>query len=305
MKRKIAVVTGANGFIGSAMTKYLSAQGVEIWALVHNASDTSVFSSCDLIHAVPFSLENPNAAAALLPDAPDLFYHFAWKSVSDENKNDPEIQLQNIKFSLDVLRLAESINAKKIIFAGTVAEYAYNGEHITGDDLSAPNNFYGAAKASARIFCSLYAYQHSLPFIWTIISSIYGPGRRDNNLITYTITSLLKGIRPSFTGLEQMWSYIYIDDLISALYLVGLNGKVGLTYPIGSGERKRLCEFIEIIRNAVNPSLPVGIGEIPYKKAQIDNSVVDIELLKQCGFTPRFTFEEGIKPTVEYFKQNF
>lgn len=303
MNEKTAVVTGANGFIGSAMTKYLSAQGVEVWALVQSGSDLSVFEGCGLIHTVPFSLGQPFEAIPMLPDKPDLFYHFAWKSVSDEHKNSPEVQLQNIKFSLDTLRLAESINAKKIIFAGTVAEYAYNGEHITGDDLSAPNNFYGAAKASARIFCTLYAYQHNLPFIWTIISSIYGPGRCDNNLITYAITSLLKGEKPSFTKLEQMWSYIYIDDLMSALYLVGLNGKSGTTYPIGSGERKRLYEFIDIIRNAVNPSLPVGIGDILYKKAQIDNSVVDIELLTECGFTPRFTFEEGIKPTIEYFKQ--
>lgn len=152
MERKIAVVTGANGFIGSAMTKYLSAQGVEVWGLVQSGCNTSVFDGCELIHTVPFSLEEPSAAIPLLPKAPDLFYHFAWKSVSDEHKNNPEVQLQNIKFSLDTLRLAESINAKKIIFAGTVAEYAYNGEHITGEDLSAPNNFYGAAKASARIF---------------------------------------------------------------------------------------------------------------------------------------------------------
>lgn len=300
--KKTAIITGANGFIGSALTRYLCGRGAEVWALIQKGADTGMFQGCACVHTVPFSLEHTMDSAALLPQGADLFYHFAWKGVSGIQKNDPDTQLQNIQFSLDTLRLAQQLHANKIIFAGSVSEYAYNGKAVTGDDPPAPSDFYAAAKAAARVVCGHYACQNKLPFIWTLISSIYGPGRRDNNLITYAITSLLKGERPVFTKLEQVWDYIYIDDLIHALYLVGLHGESGKTYPIGSGEEKQLSEYVASIRNAIDPTLPVGIGEIPYKTNRIDHSVINSEPLRELGFSPCFSFEQGIALTIDYFR---
>ena len=114
---------------------------------------------------------------------------------------------------------------------------------------------------------------------------------------------MLKGEKPSFTGLEQQWDYLYIDDLIDALVAVGEKGIGGKTYPIGSGENKQIVEYVKIIRDMIDPTLPLGIGDIPYKNKTIDNQILDIsELNEDTGFTARYSFESGIRLRIDYYK---
>lgn len=154
---------------------------------------------------------------------------------------------------------------------------------------------YSASKVATKYICQTFAKQQGLELIWTAITSIYGPGRNDNNLITYAIKSLLKGEKPSFTKLEQKWDYLYIDDLIDALIATGEKGIGGKTYPIGSGEHRQMSEYVKIIRDHIDESLPLGIGDLPYKNKTIDNQILDISSLQQdTGFQPKVTFEQGL-----------
>ena len=62
-------------------------------------------------------------------------------------------------------------------------------------------------------------------------------------------------------------------------------------------------EYVKIIRDAIDPSLPLGIGDLPYKNKTNDNQILDISSLqKDTGFQPKYTFEQGIKNTIDYFK---
>lgn len=163
---------------------------------------------------------------------------------------------------------------------------------------------YGATKAALRIYCDLFARQNDINFNWVLIPSIYGPGRNDNNLIAYEIKTLLAREKPSFTKLEQKWDYIYIDDLIYALILVGERGKGGKVYTIGAGESRPMYEYVEILKNQINPNAELGIGDLPYKTAKVNNAIVDISaLVEDTGYKPFVSCEEGICATIEYFRQ--
>jgi UDP-glucose 4-epimerase len=293
------IITGADGFIGSKLSIYFANKGKTVYALVHK---TNNFSDYENIIEIPFELDNIECIQGKLPMNADALIHLAWSGVSSDKKNDYEIQFPNVKYSLEVLKLAHKLLTKKVIFTGSVSEYAYCGEVVTGNNIPSPSDYYSAAKVATHYTCDLYARQNDIHFNWLLISSIYGPGRNDNNLITYAIKSLLNGDVPSFTKLEQKWDYIYIDDLISAIYHIYLNGKKGRVYPIGSGHENSLYEYVTIIKNLINPSLKLGVGELPYKTKRIDNSLVDITSLKEdTGFEPLCTFEYGIKKTINYF----
>ena len=90
-----------------------------------------------------------------------------------------------------------------------------------------------------------------------------------------------------------------------ALQALGEKGKSGKLYPIGSGEHQQMVEYVKIIRDKIDPTLPLGIGDKPYKNKTIDNQIMDIsELIADTGFAPRYTFEQGIEETINYFKKN-
>ena len=118
------------------------------------------------------------------------------------------------------------------------------------------------------------------------------------------VKTLLKGEKPSFTGLEQEWDYLFIDDLIMALIALGRKGIGGKTYPIGSGKHQQMAEYVKTIRDEINPSLPLGIGDLPYKNPdKIDNQILDIsELINDTGFKPTIDFRTGIETVISYFK---
>lgn len=298
------IVTGANGFIGRHLVGTLNEIGVDVIALVDPRFDYSSIKDLSNVVIVEFSLQT---MANLynddrLKDA-DIVYHLAWSGVNASHRNSEDEQLKNIKYSLDVLKLANHFQIPKVLIPGSAAEVSCGDGIITGREVPAPSDIYSATKVATRYLCQIYALQHGMKLIWPLITSIYGPGRDDNNLISYAIKSLLKGEKPSFTKLEQFWDYLYIDDLIDALIALGEKGR-NAVYPIGSGEKRKMNEYVEIIRQTINPQLPLGIGDLQYKNPnKIDNQVMDISALKtDTGFSASVPFEEGIAKTIAFFR---
>lgn len=296
------LMTGATGFIGRRLVDRLAKDEVKI---VHIAPTAELAHQLDgQARGVVCGLSDlVELRDSLREERFDVLYHLAWDGVSTDFKNDYKRQYSNVSYGLNACELAYGIGCSHIVVPGSASEYAYSQDPIDGSGMPCPADAYGAAKASMRIACDLFARQMGLSVNWLLVSSIYGPGRYDANIISYSIRAFLNGERPSFTPLEQIWDYLYIDDLIEALYLVGERGKASRVYAIGSGESRPLRYYIETIRDAIDPRAEMGIGEVPYKTKHIDNSVVDIKAISQdVGFTPKVSFEEGIGRTIESFR---
>lgn len=299
------VITGADGFIGNHLVKKLSEKGVEVYAVIIKKS--ALRSRIEGIHnAKIFETEYTDFSdiSNKLPANPDAFFHLAWAGVYPEARNSYEIQSRNISLCESAVRLAKNINAQKFIVPGSTSEYAYWGKPINGNAAPSPQNTYGSAKVAIRFLCEALCRESELPFIYTAITGIYGADRIDNNVISYTIKKLLKGEKPSLTKLEQIWDYVHIDDLISALALIAEKGKSGSFYCIGHGDNWALSNYIYLIRDLINPGLPLGIGEVPYSSDKIPSSIVDLSALKtDTGFEPKIAFKDGIKDVISVIKQ--
>lgn len=305
MKR--VVITGGTGFIGSWLIKELVQHNVEVIALVRDIH-TTVFESMEnknLLHLIQY---NTKEYGDLLNNTEeiDAFYHLAWAGVSTQQKNDGKLQMENIHFSMDMLEFAKKIGAGRFFGMGTVAEYAFSENTIEANgSRQTPNDMYGAAKTSAHYMLEAYARILEIPFNWIVLPSTFGEGRRDDNIITYTITTLLRGERPQYGMLMQMWDFLYVGEVARALRLIGEKGIAGKTYGIGSGVYRQLKDYIIKIRDIINPTLELGIGDIPSLSDKAFSSCVNIyELAKDTGFEPEVTFEEGIQKTIKYYREH-
>ena len=102
-----------------------------------------------------------------------------------------------------------------------------------------------------------------------------------------------------------MWDYLYAKDAAKMMYLLGNCGASGKTYCLGSGAAKPLRNYIEMIKAAVNPNAEIGFGDIAYSAGQVMYLCADIQdLRKDTGYVPDYTFEEGIRETVEWCLKN-
>ena len=298
---KKAIVTGGTGFIGSWLVQELLENNYEVIVIVRDKDRLMPESQkqCFIIEKSLLELKTEYFGGGA-----DIFFHLAWEGVSSENKNQLEIQLENIRASLHVLEISNQIGCKLFVATGTVAEYALCDNVMDMAARQTPNDFYGAAKVSTHYFLEVRARQLMQPFIWCVLPSTFGERRTDNNIVTYTIKTLLKGGKPIYGELKQMWDFLYVKDVVRALRLIGDKGTPGKVYGIGSGEYKTLRDYITRIRDVIDPKLNLGIGENETQSKRTFSSCVNnYDLKKDTGFQPEYTFEEGIERTVQYFRK--
>jgi UDP-glucose 4-epimerase len=293
-----AIIIGADGFVGSHLTQRLRNENIDVWAVVLPRSPlVARIKSIPGVHILEHSIEELNSSC--MPDEADVLYYLAWQGVSPEERNEFDLQFKNIDLSIRCLRIAADIGVKKVIFPGSTSEYMFYGKPI--DSSAAPSvvNAYGSVKAAVRYLCGQYAEELGIGFIYTVITGIYAADRIDNNVLNYTIKCLLREEKPILTGLEQLWDYVHIDDVMDAMYLIGEKGIPGSFYCIGHGDNQPLLRYIEAIRDIINPSLPLGIGEKPYPSGRIPSSCVDLSTLCiDTGFKPKIPFRIGIKEVI-------
>lgn len=303
---KNAIVTGGTGFIGSWLIQELLNNEINVTVIVRDKSRLlPEIMQSPLICIVEKNISNICADDFIKDKGYDVFFHLGWGGVAPENKNDISLQLDNIAMSLHALEIANAIGCKKFIAAGTVAEYVFCDSVMDVNAKQTPNDMYGAAKVSAHYFLEVRARQLGQPFVWIVIPSTFGERRHDNNIITYTIRTLLDGEKPRYGNLQQMWDFLYVGEVVRAIRLIGEVGKTEIIYGIGSGEYKPLRVYIERIRDLINPDLRLGIGEVSSMSTKTFSSCVNIDdLVKDTGFKPIIGFDEGIKRTIEYLKNN-
>lgn len=301
------LITGATGAIGNALIRQCISSGIEVYALCRKNSNRIKRLPChELVHIIHCDLqEMHNMDEELVKRLPqmDVFYHFGWAATIGEGRNDMPLQLKNIQYTLDAVHLAKRLGCQTFVGAGSQAEYGRFEGKLNATVPTFPENGYGMAKLCAgqmsRVECEKVGLRH----IWTRILSIYGPYDGENTMITSTIRKLLQGEVPALTAGEQMWDYMYSDDVARAFILLGQKGVHGKTYCLGSGEARPLREYIEIMRDCINPEAELGFGQVPYGDKQVMYLCADIsELQNDTGFKPETDFRQGIEKTIDWMK---
>ena len=303
MKR--AIVMGATGAVGTALVERLIEDNIEVLVLCRKDSKrndripesrnvTKEYCSLDELK----SLTNKTGKTW------DVFYHLAWTGTFGDARNDMFLQNKNVEYTLDAVEAAKRFGCETFIGTGSQAEYGRVEGLLRAETPTFPENGYGIAKLCAGQMSRIKAHQLGMKHIWTRILSVYGPFDGEKTMVMSTIINLLNNTRPSFTKGEQMWDYIYSKDAAGILESLAEHGKDGKVYCIGSGQVHPLANYINTIKEECNWSEELVFGEVPYADKQVMYLCADTEeLLKDTGYEYRYSFEDGIKETIEWYKK--
>ena len=306
MRREIhnALITGPTGAIGTALCSELIKRGVEVYAVCRPGSKRiNVINESDHLHVIFCDLNNICHLPKFVGKTRiDVFYHLAWANTSGSGRNDMESQINNIRGTIEAVRVAAELNSKVFVGVGSQAECGRVDGLIKPDTPCFPENGYGMAKLCAGEMSRVECHKFGIDHIWMRVLSIYGPHDGRNSLPMKVISDVAEGKNPKCTKGDQLWDYLYSGDAAVALALAAEDGKDGSIYPLGSGMALPLRNYIEQIRDTVNPLQGINFGAIPYYENQVMHLQADISSLRyDTGFEPKMDFCEGIRITYNSF----
>lgn len=301
-----AVVTGPTGAIGIALCEKLLRENVTVYAVCRpGSSRIKDLPKAAALHVVECDAKE----LATLPQkmegvSVDAFFHFAWAHTIGQGRNDMPAQIENIQSTIDAVRAAKALGCRVFLGAGSQAECGRVEGLLKSDTPAFPENGYGMAKLCAGQMSRVEAKALDIDHVWVRILSVYGPHDGPMTMISGTIRKLLAGERPALTAGIQRWDYLYAGDAADAFYLAACHGRNGAVYPLGSGQAMPLKDYIIQMRDAIDPALPLGLGEVPYGPLQVMHLQADISALQaDTGFVPKTPFAEGIRRTMDWVKR--
>lgn len=296
---KKVIITGATSMIGSAIVDACLEKNVDkIYAIIRVGSTKRERIPKDSrITIIECNIDKYSKLPELINDKCDVFYHIAWSITGDKRNDDILGQAQNIQYTLNTINIAKQMGCKKIIGAGSQAEYGLlDVEKIDEGAMTNPLQPYGIAKYAAGKLGMEEARKRKIDFLWVRIFSVYGRYDKPTTMISSTVSKILAGEKAYFTKGEQRWDYLYATDAGRAFAEIGEKAKGYNVYNLGSGSARPLYEYINIIKENVNRDANIGIGELPYSPNAVMNLCADISKLKRdTGWTPTVCFEDGIK----------
>jgi len=299
-----AIITGATGFIGSALVRKILDGGGRVAAIVRkNSPNRRRLPEHPALSIIDGDLnEIESMGEALSGFRADVFYHLAWNGVDGGSINHPK-QASNIAPSLKSLNIAAELGCRRWVGTGSQGEYGPLNRRISEKDRLEPTTLYGAAKAATCLLSQVQGQQLGIETVWARVFSTYGHG--DNRMLEDLFTKLLKRQRPSLTMGEQLWDYLYVDDAADALHCMGVAQYLSGIYNLGSGRSNTIRSIAETARNMIDPSLPIGFGDVPYRPDQVMHLEANIDkLTRDTGWRPRVSLEEGIRRVMESIKRD-
>ena len=298
------LVTGATGFIGSAVALDLLDRGHEVGVLMRAASNPwRLAPALRRLRVLQADLSRPAEVAAAIGDfKPQAVAHMAWSGVANHERNDWR-QAENIAQASHLLASAVAAGARHFVGCGSQAEYGPRPDRTPETAPLLPTTAYGGAKAATFQLLQVLCAIHGVRFAWARFFSTYGPGDEPHWMIPQLIGRLLAGERPALTEGRQLWDYLHVRDAAHAVTSLVETESARGAFNVGSGTPVPLRRIVETIRDAAAPGAPLGFGEVPYRPDQVMHLEAGVEkIMAATGWAPRIGLEAGLRETVDWFR---
>ena len=229
--------------------------------------------------------------------------HFAWFTTPGEYWAARE-NLDWVRASLDLLQAFEERGGKRVVMAGTCAEYdwryGYCSEQITP---LAPATLYGMCKHSLQIVLDSFARQTGLSAAWGRIFFLYGPHEHPSRLISSVIISLLKGQPARCSHGNQIRDFLYVEDVADAFAAL-LESNITGSVNVASGCPVVLKDVIYKVGEKLGRKDLIQLGVLPVSSHEPYLLVADIgRLTSEVGWLPKCNLDGGLDKTIAWWKR--
>jgi len=314
---KKVLVTGADGFIGSHLVELLVEKGYDVKAFVYYNSfntwgwlDTLPKEKLDKIEVFCGDIRDPNGVREAMKGV-DTVFHLAALIAIPFSYHSPDSYVDtNIKGTLNVLQAARDLKLERVLVTSTSEVYGtalyvpIDEEHpLQGQSP------YSATKIGADQIALSFYRSFNVPVTLVRPFNTFGPRQSARAVIPTIITQLLAGKEEIKLGsLTPTRDFNYVKDTANGFLEIALSDKtIGEVVNIATQKEISIGDLANELIRQINPKAKIVCDEqrLRPEKSEVNRLLGKNEkILKLTNWKPQYTFEEGIRETIEFIKNN-
>ncbi len=307
------LITGIGGFIGSSIARALLARGDEVRGVDNFSTGkrenvVEILNRIDLREADILDLDAMRDACA---GVRFVFHEAAIPSVPKSVQDPLGSNQANVDGTVNVLIAARDAKVKRVIYAASSAAYGDTPTLPKQEEMKPdPISPYAVAKLASEHYMTSFYRCYGLETVSLRYFNIFGP-RQDpsspySGVLAKFITSMLQGEQLAIFGDgEQSRDFTYIDNAVAANLLAcqaSAAQVAGKMFNVATGRRVSLNQTFQLLRQLTGYSGQPKYG--PEREGDIKHSLADISRAQVAmGYKPTVDFEEGLRRTVEWYRQ--
>jgi len=310
MKR--AIVTGATGYIGSVFVEYLIKKNIEVLALGRKDYEDISAIRKNKLNGAQYLKINMNEISLLANEISKIswntgdscvFINLAWGGIDKLSDLDIEAQMKNVTWTVNALEIADSLGCEKFLQIGTMEEaftYKYLELDYHKNNEYNRHVIYSVAKIAAKKALQIKASDLGIDLIYVLHSHVMAPDDDKDSFLQVTLQKLINGDELVFSTGEQLFDVVSANDCALGYYLICQKGLADSDYWVGSGQPKRLREYVERMYKLYPSGKEMQFGKFPYNDIKLSAEDFSIsKLVEDTGYVPSSTYEEIVKDLYE------
>lgn len=321
------LITGGCGFIGINLVDFLLQKGIKNIRIIDNLSvgtKEDLVEVCDFkeinaedIESTPCGVElvigniRDESLCMKVCKGIDVVVHLAANTGVASSVEDPKKDMEvNVIGTFNLLEASRKNKVQKFVFASSGAPLGEVEPPIHEEIAPKPVSPYGASKLCGEAYCSAYYRTFGLKTVVLRFGNVYGPhSKHKSSVVAKFFKRALAGEPLEIYGDgSQTRDFIFIDDLIQAIYLSIIKNVEGEIFQIATFRETTVNEIALKIKEIVEKRLNKKV-EIVYnspRKGDINRNYSDISKARiLLGYKPNYTLEEGLRITFDYFLREY
>ena len=283
------LLTGATGFIGSAVARALVARGAEVHASVRPGSSLDRLAGIEAavaLHEVDLGREG-QVRALVQTASPDAAIHVAWYAEPERYLDAEEENEASLQASRLLLRVLGELGHRRVVMAGTCLESSHLSQTTAYQRTKAAAHTAALQDASLDATCAHIFY-------------VYGPGEDRRRMLPTVIRALLRGEAVAVSEGWQQRDYLHVADVASALCALAESDTVG-SVDVCSGSAVRVRDLIESVGAITGRSDLLRFGLHADSTAEGWPASGDPGPLHRLGWKPVFDLDSGLRDTISWW----
>jgi len=313
---RVVLVTGGAVAIGTNLVRALSDGGAKLVIVLDDLSSGYVWNIPDRRNVlfVPGCVTDEGALKRVFFEKPSHVFHLAALFANQKSIDYPELDLQvNGLGTLRMLEYSLFTKVERFVFASSGCSIYGSGaplplrEEFMSLNLSSP---YQVTKMLGELYCNFFYNHYGVPVVKTRFFNSYGPGEvpgQYRNVIPNFIYWAMKGETLTITGTgEETRDFTYVGDLVDGLLRAGCDRRaIGEEFNLASGAETRIMDLATMINEATGNK--GGIAFSGRRKWDTKSRLLaSIDRARELvGFEPSVPFREGLKNTIEWFREHW